>query len=217
MLNVKLSFIFLFLLLFSSNSFAQEGDNLSWGRKVYIGVWKCNMEFKGIFSTELYKIFNKDSLHNIIKEKGLWYILESNDSIAILLADKKMKTIQLSKPEFAWYNSGHTFMQYIKDRVSEPEPIILPDGHWFSFATAKDYFGLGQEFYVKDHKLDRFCKSFDLKTQLPKAYFEIENGMLNGITFGFSIEDHRLRGITRYKDGVIIEVLYDRIFNFKYY
>jgi len=102
-------------------------------------------------------------------------------------------------------------MAYLKEREGPPPtPEFLPDGHWLYFSTEKGKVGVSLEKYVKNHQLDKFSKSYDLGTSLEYGYFEIENGLLNGIEYFDVGAKNRIKAINRYKNGVFVECLYNR-------
>lgn len=206
--------IIIFKVDFGFSQESQENNTLT----KWIGIWNNDLTFMGasridstLFGTKKYYLYDEKvgALQTIIKKEGLWYILLCDDSFTVVQADSMMKQIKSSNIKEKWYD-GNTLNVYLKDYSIPPTPEILPDGHWLYFSTERDNKGITQEKCVKNHQLDSFAIFYNLKTKLPAEYFELKNGLLNGIVF-FELPNNKgIKGISKYKDGQLIEQLYLR-------
>lgn len=181
----------------------------------YLGIWKYDKTFYGIYNVREINLFddytgamNINHLQKILQGHSLWYVLLSEDSSSILKANSEIQKIDtVNDYQILWYQSGNTAIPYQKNYFEKPQPEFLPDGHWIYFSTEKDQLGISMEKYVKNHALDRYCKYYDLVTKLPNYYFEVKNGLLNGILYSSS-DGKCIQVINRYKDGKLVERLY---------
>ena len=216
MKTMKIFFVFLLsILLLTINGMSQSNQN----SKIWVGIWDYKLIYQGAYrvgSRPFDKKWNVlyetkvQSLQEIINSKSIWhYVLIANDSMEIIKTDSLMQLIGITDYEYKWRFDGNSYMSYLRDREEPPNFEFLPDGHWLYFSTEPDKVGVAVEKKLKNNQIEKFCKSYDLERKLVIEYYEVENGLLDGIVY-FDMGRKRIKAINRYKDGVFVENLYNR-------
>ncbi len=206
--------IIAFSIVFFLNGNALSQDNQK--PKVWIGIWDYTLKYQGAYQADSILFINiiyhemVKTIYEKIKSNNIWhYVLVASDSMEIVKTSALMQQINITDYEYKWRFAYNGYMSYLKDSEYPPKPEFLLDGHWLYFSTEKNKVGVSVEKHVKNHQLDKFSKYYDLETGLENDYFEVENGLLNGIHY-FDMGKNRIKAINRYKEGVLIESLYNR-------
>lgn len=218
MKNIKYIICFVLAILNNSDALAKIKP------KIWIGIWDYELNYQGAYQVdsiwfENIPSFMVECIYNLIESNKQWhYVLISKDSMEIIHTNNKMKKIGNINYELKWRYDHNSMYSYMADSKSKPIHEFLPDGKWLYFSTEKDAIGIYRECMIKDHQIFKYVKSYDLKTGLAVEYFEVENGLLNGIVYfdnstcwlNTERKTNHLKSILRYKDGVRVEILYDR-------